>query len=349
MLKIVICEDVQLWHEKFAHALDKKIAAGLPLQYAVVNIDRHDWVEKIIDADAVIWKPAYMYPRFAGYFKEKIYFMEKILGKLIFPNFDTIWHFDSKIAQKFFFDHYGIPTPRTFASFDYRDAIEVLGNYQLPVVYKESHGASSEHVRLIKTVALAKRYINRIFIENRWRELKKGRNKIITVIRSFFYNVFWHKLLQKMLHKEPFGAIYWQELIPDNDADLRIDIIGDRYAFGFWRNNRCNDFRASGSGRIDFQRQLPLEIMKYCFQINKNHNFDSMAYDIIFKNKQFVITEMSYGYNDKAVYDCGGYYVLTPKDEIIYHAGHTWPQEIWIEWLIDRLQMRFPSIFEKKS
>ena len=46
--------------------------------------------------------------------------------------------------------------------------------------------------------------------------------------------------------------ILWQEFIPDNQRDFRVTIIGRRYAFVFWRNNRPGDFRASGSGLIDY-------------------------------------------------------------------------------------------------
>jgi hypothetical protein len=66
-----------------------------------------------------------------------------------------------------------------------------------------------------------------------------------------------------------------------------------------------------------------------------------MAYDIIFKAKQFVITEMSYGYNDKAVYDVDGYYELLPDHQFVRRPGHTWPQELWVEWLMCRLEQRY--------
>jgi hypothetical protein len=88
---------------------------------------------------------------------------------------------------------------------------------------------------------------------------------------------------------------------------LRIAVIGDRYAMGFWRNNRPNDFRASGSGRIDYDRTVPEELVRYCLSLNKRFDFDSMAYDIIFRGNQFVITEMSYTYVDSLLYKAAGH------------------------------------------
>lgn len=45
--------------------------------------------------------------------------------------------------------------------------------------------------------------------------------------------------------------VYFQDFIPGNDFDTRVTIIGDR-AFGFTRNVRPGDFRASGSGNVGY-------------------------------------------------------------------------------------------------
>ncbi|MCC6871729.1 MAG: hypothetical protein IT351_05030, partial [Candidatus Fermentibacter sp.] len=62
------------------------------LEYGIVNLDRSDWVGSVADADLVIWKPPYMGHEFAGYVKEKIYFLERHLGKTVVPGFETVWH-----------------------------------------------------------------------------------------------------------------------------------------------------------------------------------------------------------------------------------------------------------------
>jgi hypothetical protein len=110
-------------------------------------------------------------------------------------------------------------------------------------------------------------------------------------------------------------------------------VIGDRYAFGFWRNNRPNDFRASGSGQIDFERAVPETLLRYCIGVNRELGFDSMAYDILFTKDKFVITEMSYAYLDSAPYNSRGYYELV-DDNLVLRERHTWPQELWVEWAL---------------
>ena len=50
------------------------------------------------------------------------------------------------------------------------------------------------------------------------------------------------------------GYIYFQEFIPDNDFDIRVIVIGDK-AFAIKRMVRENDFRASGSGSILYEKE----------------------------------------------------------------------------------------------
>lgn len=54
----------------------------------------------------------------------------------------------------------------------------------------------------------------------------------------------WHYILQK-------DYVYFQKFLPNNTYDIRITVIGER-CFGFIRYNRENDFRASGSGKIEY-------------------------------------------------------------------------------------------------
>lgn len=51
--------------------------------------------------------------------------------------------------------------------------------------------------------------------------------------------------------------ILFQEYLPDNEFDTRVTVIGNR-AFAFRRFNRKKDFKASGSGEIDYDISLAL-------------------------------------------------------------------------------------------
>jgi len=299
------------WAYRFAMSLKEEGA-----DCDIVDMDKSDWIDRIKPYDVLIWKPQFMGVRSSQILKEKIYFIQHFMKKRVYPNYETVWHFDSKIAQSYIFKYQEIRTPPTFVSFDYNEAVHHARRLRYPVVLKESGGASSSAVSLVKSGKELIRYINRIFL--------------------------WENLLARKLSSrlfDRFGQIYTQAFLRGNPADLRINIIGDHYAFGFWRKNRDNDFRASGSGRIDYEKELPEHIISYCAKISRMNHFDSMAYDILFRKDKFYIIEMSYGYNDKAVYNSGGYYILDDACRVSkFVEGHYWPQQLWVKWLLDNLR-----------
>lgn len=329
------------WHKTFVEALDIKARQGHRLKYNVVDIDSRNWIRNLESYDVILWNPHWMGPQSAGHFKEKIFFIEQFLGKLVIPNFATIWHFESKVAQSYLFEHFSIVSPKTTVTFDYFDANECLRAAKMPLVFKKSHGASSSNVQLVSDRKKAKQLIDKIFCQQLWDEAKKRHaSTFVRIIANFFKPWFWSKVNQKKLGNERLGVIYWQEFIPGNNADLRLTVIGDKYAIGFWRNNRPNDFRASGSGLIDYQREIPHEVIHYCLKINRELGFDSMAYDLLFTNDRFVIVEMSYNYIDRAVYNAKGYFELLPGGNLDFHKGNIWPQMLWIEWALYRAELK---------
>lgn len=330
--RIAICKNENNWHLKFVDALMVLSSERVIPDFELVNINTDDWITKLDGFDVVIWKPNHMGFESASYFKEKIYFIEKYLGKLVVPNYNSVWHFESKVAQKYIFEKYKISTPRTIATFDYHDAMNRLGEFQFPIVMKKSTGAAASNVKLVKTIGEAKSILDRIFCKEVVNQDVKAKGKILGKLSKHYLN---------LRHDWNSGSpnqpvVYWQEFVPGNSRDLRITVIGNKYAFGFWRNNRPNDFRASGSGDIDFVTDIPESAIKYCIGISELLDLDSMAYDVLFGDDGIKIVEMSYGYLDTAIYKSKGYYEID-NNELIFHDGNFWPQEIWIKWTIDKI------------
>lgn len=341
IISIAIGIDSLGWWKKFAEALEAKQQNGFPIDYKIINVEADSWIDDIKPFDVLIWKPAYLGSEIVGYFKEKIYFIQNVLKKTVIPNYDSIWHYDSKIAQSYLFRHFGIPSPKTVVSFDLSDARELITKAEMPVVYKKSWGAASKNVELIKTKTDGMNLVSRLFFQSEWENIKKDKNKYsFHLLMNLQYPWFWHKVIEKFSNgqklSDRFGVIYWQEFIKDNSADLRITVIGNKYAYGFWRNNRINDFRASGSGKLDYDKVIPSNLILECVSISKLLNFDSMAYDILFKNGEFVINEISYAYVDTACFNANGYYVVE-DDKIEFISIHTWPQHLWVEWVFERI------------
>ncbi len=339
-LKISVGISDDQWDSRFASALEEKNDGG-SLCYELVDLARHDWLETLRPFEAVIWKPHAMGISAASHFKEKIYVLDCLLKKLVVPNYSTIWHFESKIAQSYLFAIHNLPTPRTVATFSHQDAEEQLRAASMPLVFKRSSGAASKYVELVRSTGRGLRSCARAFCGQLYRETRaRCGSRAKAMLGSLCKPWFWSFIRHYLADREPDGCLYWQEYLPGNDADLRITVIGDRYAYGFWRRNREGDFRASGSGRIDFQRAIPEGPLRYCLEVNRRLEFDSMAYDILFKDGTFVISEISYAYLDSVPYKAAGHYELRADGRLDFIPGHAWPETLWIEWLLERAARR---------
>lgn len=341
VLKIAVGLDRGGWHDRFVEAIDRRRDGPVRLSSSLVNLDRSDWADQVADSALVIWKPPYMGHEFSGYMKEKIYFLERFMGRTVVPGFETVWHFESKAAQSYLFRHAGVDTPRTFASFDFDEALARAGEDALPVVLKSPAGAGSVNVRSVGSRRALLGFVRRTFSLTLWdRSAGGGRGRLARLFSGLGRDWFTDFIRRRRSGASPFGVAYWQEFVPGNSADLRITAIGDSFATGFWRNNRPGDFRASGSGLIDYGRPIPEEALLMCIDINRRLGFDSMAYDILFRDGLMLVSEMSYGYSDTAVHRVAGYWVLEPAGGLRYVEGNTWPQDLWVEWAVRKASRR---------
>ena len=85
-----------------------------------------------------------------------------------------------------------------------------------------------------------------------------------------------------------------------------MTVIGNR-AFGFRRMNRPGDFRASGSGRIDFDHtKVDPQIVRLAFRAQRKLEAQSIAVDGMYKEGKPVLVEISYYYEGWAVHECPG-------------------------------------------
>jgi len=133
------------------------------------------------------------------------------------------------------------------------------------------------------------------------------------------------------------GYLYLQEFLPDNKCDLRVTVIGSQ-AFGFRRMNRPNDFRASGSGMIDYDpEQVDRRAVRIAFAVSRKLGTQSLAFDFLFdRNHDPMIGEISYCYKPVALYNCPGYL----DESLVWHEGHVWPQDVILENLLAQRERR---------
>jgi hypothetical protein len=81
-----------------------------------------------------------------------------------------------------------------------------------------------------------------------------------------------------------------QNFVAGLHGDYRILAYGKKY-YAVYRKNRDNDFRASGSGRLDFEKTLPEGLLDYARRVYTQFNTPLMSLDIGFIDGHFHLFE----------------------------------------------------------
>lgn len=94
------------------------------------------------------------------------------------------------------------------------------------------------------------------------------------------------------------GYVYSQDFIPGNHFDTSVTIIGDR-AFGFTRNVRPGDYRASGSDDVGYDiDRINRKCVEIALEVSEKVGSQSMAFDFVsVKQPQPLILEVNYSYS----------------------------------------------------
>jgi len=268
--------------------------------------------------------------------------IEEHLGVACFPDRNTCWHYDDKIRQYLLLKPFGFPMIKSHIFWEKTAARRWVEEADFPVVFKLRGGAGSQNVLLIKDRRQARKLVNRMFRRGIYPEKFFHAGSI----RFQHFNLY-HELhhiagnLYRRYHgldSSPFWQVQknyalFQDFIPDNHFDTRVTIIGDR-AFIFRRLTRKEDFRASGSGMIDYDlEKVDLRCVEIAFRVSRELTFQSMAYDFLFTpDNEPVFCEISYTFQSRAIYDCPGYF----DRSLQLNEGHFWPEYLH---LLDALKL----------
>ena len=320
------------------------------IPYTVVNCLDTDIIQKLAYTEALLWHWDHNDPRelFAA---RHVLMSVEAMSMVIFPNISTCWHFDDKVAQKYLLEAIGAPLVPTHIFYDPETARRWIDNASFPKVFKLRRGAGSLNVRLVRTRdearALAKQAFAHGFkpVPEYWNDagkryrIARRRRDLLGVLSRLPKTLveIWQK--NQIMGREK-GYLYLQDFLPDNQFDTRVTIIGDR-AFAFIRRVRPGDFRASGSGEIDYDPQkIRVQCIEMAFEVAKKIGSQSMAFDFIATpDGRPMIAEISYCYVAAAVYDCPGHW----DDMLNWHPGHTWPQDAILIDLLEAVANRQPQ------
>jgi glutathione synthase/RimK-type ligase-like ATP-grasp enzyme len=273
-----------------------------------------------------ISKSSHFIARYRGSEKE-LSLMQAVLpeiernGLKALPNFNTAYHCGDKSKLSAFYKANKIIHPNTLIFWEVihlKEAIE-KNLISFPVIVKLRKGAASTNVikvytahqlirlatkmfqkgvkpGMLEEAAFGSFYINKLFIK--WL-FKPNKNNLKNIRHKLHY------IKENDFREIESSCVIVQEFYPKNNFDTRVTIIGNR-AFAFRRFNRPDDFRASGSGMIDYNPQkIDLKMIEIAFEVSNKFGFQTMAYDFIYNLEgEPTILEHNFTYIDKAVAAC---------------------------------------------
>jgi len=259
-------------------------------------------------------------------------------GFTVFPDFNTAWHFDDKLGQKYLMEALNIDAVKTWVFYDEKTCMKWINETTFPKVFKLRGGAGSQNVQLVQTSENAIKLVKKAFgkgfpaydamgsLEERFRKWKLGKADFKEVAKGIV------RLMKPPRYAKVMGNeinyLYFQEFIPNNDSDTRIIVI-DGKAFALKRMVRENDFRASGSGNFKYEQgEFDIRCVELSFEYTRKMKAQCVAFDYVFDEMNVPkIVEVSYGFANKVYDPCPGYW----DENLSWHEGKFNPYG----WMVD--------------
>lgn len=310
------------------------------IPYKLVNCYTNDLIEQLKDCKGLLWHHSQNDPKALIAAKPILFALEQA-GIKVFPNFNSNWHFDDKLGQKYLLEAIGAPLVPTYVFYDKETALEWAVSTTFPKVFKLRGGAGSSNVKLAKTQSAAIKLIRKAFgngfsnydawgnLKEHWRKWQLGKTDLLSLVKGVI-RLVWQPNYARIIGKES-GYVYFQDFIPNNDHDIRVIVIGNK-AFAIKRMVRKNDFRASGSGTILYDKELFKERdIQLAFEIHNKLNSQCTAMDFVYDKGHPKIVEISYGFDPKGYEGCPGYW----DNQLNWHEGRFDPYGWMVEEVLN--------------
>lgn len=311
------------------------------IPFKIVDCFQSNIIDQLKDCDALMWHYHHALHKDKLVAKNILFSLEHA-GIQVFPNINSGWHFDNKVAQKYLLEAIGAPLVPSYVFYDKEEALSWAKSTTFPKVFKLKGGAGSKNVLLVKNLSACQALINKAFgkgfsqytVRNavkddilRYKKTRKPIN-LIKALGRFVIKPEFAKL-----ESREKGYIYFQDFIENDGYDMRVSVIGSR-AVAVKRLVRENDFRASGAGNAVYDLEgFDKQYIELAFEIAESLAGQSISMDFIKSTAgEIMIVEISYGFPLHFLDNAKGYW----DNEIKWHEGRFNPQEWMVADLIQQ-------------
>lgn len=253
--------------KEFWHLHRHYIAAcrELDVSYRVLDISGPDWYE-VIDksgCDAFLLWPSVELGIWKQMFDERLWTLVSAGGRRIFPDYESLWMWESKRRIHYWLEANKIPHPKTWLFYDRQDAMDFIDQCDPPIVFKSDLGSGACGVIIFRDRHMLRKHTNICF------------NKGFTTYRRSPRDREW-------------GSILLQEYLPDA-REWRLTRIADSF-FGH-EKLKVGDFH-SGSKKWNCVRP-PDKLLSFFKDFTDKGGFLSINADIfITKEGEYLVNEL---------------------------------------------------------
>ena len=217
----------------------------------------------------------------------------EITGAWLIPRFYFLRAHHNKVFQEILRKNIGLKEINNLESFFYgvpSECVNRATSLNYPIVLKPAAGASSTGVTLVKSTS----------------ELIKATEKISKVERPILDELItrlrpYVHIIKRCLHigitldtLVPYRQKFiTQQFIPNLVNDYKVLVYGNKY-YVLRRENRKNDFRASGSGLLSHPQILPEGMLDFAKKIFEHFDVPYISLDIAYDSKWLFLIEFQF-------------------------------------------------------
>jgi hypothetical protein len=247
-VRLGILKTYSYWHQYYAAACRE---IGVP--YCTIDIERADWMAQVQESgcDAFLVWPTANLNVWKQMYDERLAILSGPARKLVYPEFDAMWIYESKRRMHYWLSAGGFPHPETWIFYNREEAMAFAETAELPIVTKTDLGAVSSGVQIIR-----------------------HRRELRAIVRTAFGRGVLRRGTDR--RDRQWGNILFQRFVAEA-SEWRIIRIGDSY-FGY-EKIRVGDFH-SGTGLWRYI-EPPENLLNLTREITDRGGFTSMSVDIL--------------------------------------------------------------------
>jgi hypothetical protein len=246
-LRLGIIKSYNFWHQYYMAACRE-----LGIAYCTIDIERADWIDQVCSSGCaafLVWPTASL-GVWKQMYDERLAILAGPLGKLVYPDLEAMWIYESKRRMSYWLAAAGFPHPKTWIFYNRDEAMAFTKIAELPIVTKTDLGAVASGVRIVR-----------------------GRRQLQRVVHKAFSSGILRRGADR--RDRQWGNVLFQEYIPQA-SEWRIIRIGESY-FGY-EKLRVGDFH-SGTAQWRYIRP-PDKLLHLTRELTARDGFTSMSVDI---------------------------------------------------------------------